>query len=59
MRSEVLTAMKMSMLVFWVVAPSCSTLKIETVDKLVSTYKSTRRYKLEDQHRHLEYASIC
>jgi hypothetical protein len=77
MRSVVLTAVKMSMLVFWVVTPCglvgryqrfrgtyclllqgflspSSAPKMEALcfsETLVSTFKSTRRYYLEDQHR--------
>jgi hypothetical protein len=50
MRLEVLTVMKMSRLVFWVIMPCglLEALKMETVcfsETLVSTYKSTGDYK--------------
>jgi hypothetical protein len=48
MKFEILAAAKMPMLVFWFV-----NLKMEAVcssEKLVSTYKSTRRYNPEGQH---------
>jgi hypothetical protein len=64
MKSEVLTAVKMSLLVFWVVTPcglagryqrfeGSYSLKMETMcssETLVST-ESTRRYNPEDKHR--------
>jgi hypothetical protein len=52
MRFEVLTVMKMLMLVFWVVAA----LKVEAVcssETLVSIYKSTWYYYPEDHHQSL------
>jgi hypothetical protein len=57
-RFEVLTAVKMSMLVFWVVTPcGLVALKMEAVcsrETLVSTYKSTRRYDPEYEYRYVK-----
>jgi hypothetical protein len=67
MRFEVLTAVNMSILVFWVVTPcglsgryqsfggKILPLEMETVgssETLVSNGKYTWRYNLEDQQRH-------
>jgi len=55
MRFEVITAVKMSMLVFWAVTTS-SALKMEAVspfETLVSAYKSKSHYYIGYQHERL------
>jgi hypothetical protein len=71
MKFKFLTAVKMSMLVFWVVTPFELVGRYQrfrgpedgavcSSETLISAYKFTRRYNPEDQHRHKLWSfSLC